>query len=293
MSSRLPTPADAETLDSAVLPISLLICGSQYTLHIQTTHSTTMSARPPPARPHIGLNPSFNSRGSTDWGEDDAWDSASDSESPRQSTISNSWASSRTSSTATSPKPVPRPAAASSSTLAFSYTHLNAPSPSSYPPRPEVVQSQKTGWTIVRKSSEIRSSTEEKEGVKEDQAVEGELEEEVEMIVGELEPEEIAEPTPSIKPKLESGTIREDVDEIVNGVSETPSCCFPPRLTHPQIRYMVSAIARQNETDRLNVISPPRPQWTRRPRRNSCESALYALIDGTSLWIVCQVKTSI
>lgn len=39
------------------------------------------------------------------------------------------------------------------------------------------------------------------------------------MIVGDLEPEETAEPTPSIKPKLESGTIREDVDDIVNGMS--------------------------------------------------------------------------
>lgn len=175
-----------------------------------------MAARPPPARPHIGLNPSFNSRVSTDWGEDDAWDSASDSESPRQSTISNSWVPSRSSSTTTSPKPVPLPTT-SSSTFSFSYTHLNAPSPSSYPPRPEAVQSQKSGWTIVRKSSEISSGTEDKEDVKADQGVAGELDEEGEMIIGELE---IAEPTPSIKPKVESGAIREDVDEIVNGVSE-------------------------------------------------------------------------
>ena len=175
-----------------------------------------MAARPPPARPHIGLNPSFNSRVSTDWGEDDAWDSTSDSESPRQSTISNSWASSRSSSTTTSPKPVPRQTT-SSSTLTFSYTHLNAPSPSSYPPRPEAVQSQKSGWTIVRKSSEISSGAEDKENVKEDRGVAGELEEEGEIIISELE---IAEPTPSIIPKVESGTIREDVDKIVSGMSE-------------------------------------------------------------------------
>ena len=54
----------------------------------------------------------------------------------------------------------------------------------------------------------------------------GELDEEGEMIVGELEPEEVAEPTPSIKPKLESGMIREDVDEIVNGASEGTFCSF-------------------------------------------------------------------
>ena len=43
-----------------------------------------MTARPPPARPHIGLNPTtkFSSYAvNNDWGEDDAWDSASDSES--------------------------------------------------------------------------------------------------------------------------------------------------------------------------------------------------------------------
>ena len=222
------------------------------------THSQypTMAARPPPARPHIGLNPSFNSRVSTDWGEDDAWDSASDSESPRQSTIiTNSWASSRTSST-TSPKPVPQPTA-SSSNLAFSYTHLNAPSPSSYPPRPEAVQSQKSGWTIVRKSSEIRSSIEDKGDVKEYQGVAGELDEEGEMIVGELEPEEIAESTPSIKPRLESGMIREDVDEIVNGASEGTFCSFFRTKSH---------------VDPLRGVSHRPSKQDRSPRRESAET---------------------
>lgn len=179
-----------------------------------------MAARPPPARPHIGIHPSFNSKGSAEWGEDDAWDSASDSESPRQSTISNSWMhsqapASRPPSTTTSPKPVPRPSA-SSSNLAFSYTHLNAPNPSSYPPRPEPDQSQKSGWTIVRKSADVRDSADGKEEVKEEE-VAGDVDEEVEIIVGELEPELTAEPTPSVKPKLEQGTIRDDVDDIVNG----------------------------------------------------------------------------
>jgi hypothetical protein len=115
----------------------------------------------------------------------------------------------------TSPKPVPRPSE-SSSTLAFSYTHLNAPSPSSYPPRPERVQPQKSGWTIVRKSTDNRESAEGKEDDKEDEGTR-DADDEGEMVVGELETEIAAEPLPSIKLSLEVGTIRDDVDEIVNG----------------------------------------------------------------------------
>ena len=175
--------------------------------------TTTMAARPPPARPHIGINPSFHHSTTAEWGEDDAWDSASDSDSPRQSIISNPWLPpSRSASTATSPKPVPRPST-SSSTLAFSYTHLNAPNPSSYPPTPEP---QRNGWTIVRKSTDTRESTEEKEDVKEDEEHE-DADDESEMVVGELDPDIPAEPLPPKKPSLEIGTIRDDVDEIVNG----------------------------------------------------------------------------
>ncbi|KIM83396.1 hypothetical protein PILCRDRAFT_442135 [Piloderma croceum F 1598] len=172
-----------------------------------------MAARPPPARPHIGLNPSFHHQTTAEWGEDDAWDSASDSESPRQSIIANPWLPpSRLASTATSPKPVPR-SSASSSTLASSYTHLNAPNPSSYPPRVEQVQqAQGNGWTIVRKSTDTRASTEE---IKEEDHDDGDYESE--MVVGELEPDVAAEPLPSKKPSLELGIIRDDVDEIVNG----------------------------------------------------------------------------
>lgn len=182
--------------------------------------SATMAARPPPARPHIGINPSFHHHTTAEWGEDDAWDSASDSESPRQSTISNAWLPSRSVSVATKPKSVPKPAE-SSSTLALSYTHLNAPSPSSYPPRSEQVQQQKSGWTIVRKSTDTRvSKDEKKEGVKDDEAT-GDADEESEMVVGELEPDIPAEPLPSKKPSVELDNIRDDVDEIVNGGHES------------------------------------------------------------------------
>ncbi|KAG9316616.1 hypothetical protein JVU11DRAFT_2670 [Chiua virens] len=75
-----------------------------------------MAARPPPARPHIGIHPSFNASSNMDWAEDDVWDSASDSESPRHSTIAHSWRySSNTQSKRqlpgpfpTAPKPVPK-----------------------------------------------------------------------------------------------------------------------------------------------------------------------------------------
>ncbi|KAF7965208.1 hypothetical protein HWV62_28866 [Athelia sp. TMB] len=178
-----------------------------------------MAARPPPTRPHIGLNPSFKTPHSGDWGEDDAWDSGSDSESPRQSTITNSWLpTSRTSSiSVTSPKPVPkspsRPSA-SSSTLASSYTHVIAPSPSSYPPRDEQPQDppQKSGWTIVRKSTDAHKNVEEKDNGKIDGAVDDP--EVDDMVVGSFEPEVVVEAP--VKPKIEQGSIREDVDDIVN-----------------------------------------------------------------------------
>jgi TBC1 domain family member 2 len=121
-----------------------------------------MSARPPPTRPHIGLNPSSHfSYSITEWGEDDAWDSASDSESASNS--QSTWARSPQpapsrpsgTTTTTAPKPVPRKSQNSSnSTLAFSYTHVTAPSPGSYPSHADPIPPPaKNGWTIVRKES--------------------------------------------------------------------------------------------------------------------------------------------
>lgn len=94
-----------------------------------------MAARPPPTRPHINLNPSSHfSYSITEWGEDDAWDSASDSESASNS--QSVWGrslnqpghprpSGTTSTSTSAPKPVPAPRKSqnsSSSTLALSYT---------------------------------------------------------------------------------------------------------------------------------------------------------------------------
>lgn len=118
--------------------------------------TATMAARPPPARPHIGLNPSnqFSSYSVTEWAEDDAWDSGSDGESPSSSAWPRPTVTTARPSSSTSPRPVPRPIRNNSSTtLAFSYTHVHAPS--SYPPKTD--QSSRADWTIVSKNSERES----------------------------------------------------------------------------------------------------------------------------------------
>ncbi|KAK0485735.1 rab-GTPase-TBC domain-containing protein [Armillaria novae-zelandiae] len=150
-----------------------------------------MTARSPPARPHIGIHPTSHFS-SLDWGEDDAWDSASDSESPKQSTLS--LAGSRK----TAPRAVPKPAYnksdSSSSTLAFSYTHVNAPNSSSYPPRTEEPAAPKTGWTIVRKSPSDKAIEKYHSSSQDDSydnitspEGQGDTDGESDMILGELE----------------------------------------------------------------------------------------------------------
>ncbi|KAF9807571.1 hypothetical protein IEO21_08154 [Rhodonia placenta] len=176
-----------------------------------------MAARPPPARPHIGLNPShrFSSYVTPDWAEDDAWDSASDSESPNASSWHQSSSKQGGSSSGTAPKPVPRPKLnTSSSTLAFSYTHVSHPSPSSYPSRQEV-QLPKNGWTIVRKSTDQRASIDARET---ERAVGSAYDDaDGDMVVGDLEPE-VGQPdaAPHAKPRRDKGSVRDDVEEIVN-----------------------------------------------------------------------------
>ncbi|TFK44339.1 rab-GTPase-TBC domain-containing protein [Crucibulum laeve] len=191
-----------------------------------------MTARSPPARPHIGINPT-SFRGSADWGEDDAWDSGSDSESPRHSTISSSWsrpsASSSTSSmTTTAPRPVPR-RSSNSSTLAFSYTHVSPPG--SYRPKADEVLSQapKNGWTIVRKSHDTRRSLSldkrttsqgEELGLQDEEGT-GDIDVEGDMILGDLDSEPNPQDQPvdasvaHVKAKQNQGSIREDIEDIV------------------------------------------------------------------------------
>ncbi|KIM45301.1 hypothetical protein M413DRAFT_441983 [Hebeloma cylindrosporum] len=191
-----------------------------------------MNPRSPPARPHIGFHLSSFST-NTEWAEDDAWDSTSDSESPRHSTLTTSWNRPPASSSITAPKKVPRASSnSSSSTLAFSYTHVHAPS--SYPPKnedPTSAEAPKNGWTIVRTShnrqgSESRqdSKTDGKNSQSDtygnhsaDADVEGD------MILGDLEPEmgttdgsaSGGAPAPHSKAKHNLGSVRNDIDDIV------------------------------------------------------------------------------
>ncbi|KAJ7268696.1 rab-GTPase-TBC domain-containing protein [Mycena haematopus] len=164
---------------------------------------TVMSARPPPARPHIALNPStYSSR--TDWVEDDAWDSASDDDEPPK-------AESSTASSSRVPVPVRPTQHSSSSTLAFSYTHVSAPDPSSYPPRDLPPQN---GWTIVKTKPASSPPPEDTPGEPPvDVDVEGD------MILGDLEPDQM-EPMHIIPPTPKGGSgqgiVREDVNDIVD-----------------------------------------------------------------------------
>jgi hypothetical protein len=179
---------------------------------------TAMSARPPPARPHIGIHPSSPFE-YMDWAEDDAWDSASDEES--SSKRAPSWnrsvsgSSARSASSTTAPKPVPKPPNGGSS-LAASFTHVHAPSPGSYPPKPELAPTPApaNGWTIVRTSREIRRSVEANPTVA-DHAANGDVDVEGSVIVGEEA--EVIELPPSTKLKPSRSAVRENVDDIVNG----------------------------------------------------------------------------
>jgi TBC1 domain family member 2 len=189
-----------------------------------------MNPRSPPTRPHIGIHLShFTTKTTNEWGEDDAWDSTSDSESPRQSTLTSSW---NRSSISSAPKKVPRTPSPSSSNLAFSYTHVNAPNPSSYPPKPELMppQAPKNGWTIVRTShnkkdseSNINQRTDtgfEQDGDSRDVDVEGD------MILGDFEAEmsatdmdaSIASLASNSKPRHNERAIRQDISDIINGI---------------------------------------------------------------------------
>lgn len=117
-------------------------------------------AKPPPTRPHIGINPShrFSSYSTFEWAEDDAWDSASDSES--QPKASNTGATrtivkSSTIVATTPPQPIPHKAGrgSSGSSSSFSYTQVQVPSPSSEPSTHEP-HSFKNGWTIISEEGE-------------------------------------------------------------------------------------------------------------------------------------------
>ncbi|KAG6375352.1 tbc1 domain family protein [Boletus reticuloceps] len=182
-----------------------------------------------------------------DWAEDDVWDSASDSESPRHSTIAHSWRYSsntqpkRQPSFVTAPKPVPKaPTNSSSSTLAQSYTYLNPPSPSSYPPKSESGQpgSAKGGWTMVRKSSISQNGTDgtasKCSDTHRDADVDGD------MVVGDSDPE-IVEHGTTDKIRQDRGLIKSDAEEIMNDPFR--------RLLHSQTPQLSSLQSASSSSD--------------------------------------------
>jgi hypothetical protein len=205
-----------------------------------------MNPRSPPARPHIGIGFHLHSlNATTEWAEDDAWDSTSDSESPRHSTLTSSWNRPSASLSTTTPKKVSRASSnSSSSTLAFSYTHVHAPS--SYPPRGEdstSPEAPKNGWTIVR-TSHSRQGSENRPGDKNERqdsqfdrygGESADADVEGDMILGDLETEtgttdgngSGGAPVPHFKAKHNIGSVRNDVDDIVTGHSFIrPFSCY-------------------------------------------------------------------
>lgn len=183
-----------------------------------------MSARPPPARPHIGLNPHLSSFGtSSEWVEDDAWDSASDSESPR---LNKSWNANRQQSS--TPKNVPgkiaRSSSSSSSNLASSYTHIHAPNPSSYPSKTDIPPPSKGGWTLVKTSEDKDQKSPPKDikdsDIDHDTLTASTTSEVVdELVIGDFD-DPVLPHGPSLKLKDSRSSVRKQVDEIVAGAFE-------------------------------------------------------------------------
>ncbi|KAF8497654.1 rab-GTPase-TBC domain-containing protein [Gautieria morchelliformis] len=227
------------------------------------------SPRPPPTRPHVGINtPShFPSYSSADWGEDDAWDSASDHDSPVNTTSAQ-----RSSSAVSVPR---RPNAdRSNSTLSFSYTHLTAPSPSSYPSSQPISNSppshssdSKAGWTIVRTEQEVRKSrdaaVDKAQGDTEvkQKSVGGDVDVEGDMIVGELEQDQEL-----LRPRCGKESIRSDAGELVNDPLYS--------LRNPARRREARSPSPSRHTD--STASVRRERSIRTNRRRKFEDCLLA-----------------
>ncbi|KAL1680363.1 rab-GTPase-TBC domain-containing protein [Schizophyllum commune] len=189
-----------------------------------------MTARPPPARPHLALHASDFGRTPTDWAEDDAWDSASDDGNDRQPAASDAWPRAESS----APKPVPTRTttsekSSSSSTLAFSYTHVSAPNPSSYPPRGEqAAPPARNGWTIVH--TERGDADDIPEGREHHVSRADDVEVEGDMILGEMDPDPACGTSEGHSQvpdeKIGKAAVREDAEAVaedpLRGVKHRP-----------------------------------------------------------------------
>jgi TBC1 domain family member 2 len=203
-------------------------------IKLNTRHR--MSARPPPARPHVG--PHLSSFGASDWVEDDAWDSASDSESPH---LNKSW--NPTKQQSSPPKNVPgkiaRTSSSSSSNLASSYTHIHPPNPSSYPPKLDIPSPNKGGWTLVKTSGDKDQKPPPKDlkdsDIDHDTLATSTISEVAdELVVGDFD-DPVLLHGPSLKVKESRSSVRKQVDEIVAGASKVVTRALPSWLT-PRLR---------------------------------------------------------
>lgn len=200
--------------------------------------------RPPPTRPPIGLNaPSrFSSYASVEWAEDDAWDSASDSESSTQrptGTVRSNSIGKITVESSTVARPVPRPKKSpSSNSLAFSYQHVNAPSPSSYSPRQDPIHSHKTSWTMVSKPPDSKAQTPKEEVISSSLGKSSEDFDIEDIDMGDID----ADAMKLSRETSGSHFVKGDAEEIVQGmyrissrnVSESPKECHDlrPSIEH-------------------------------------------------------------
>lgn len=115
----------------------------------------------------------------------------------------------------TAPKPIPRASSNSSlSNVSFSYTHLSAPSPGSYPSNTDTAQPAKGGWTMVRKSGTSQDALGAK--LPKDIDSNGDADVDSDMVVGDFEPEVEQAAGTGTKAKLDQGSIKSDVIELMN-----------------------------------------------------------------------------
>lgn len=192
-----------------------------------------MMARPPPARPHIGLNPSTRfSSYMMDWVEDDAWDSASDSES--QDGFSKKTAATIAVDNSTSTKSASRPIPSgtrksSTSSSAFSYTHVHAPSPGSYPLQIDRSQVSKSAWTVVEQDGERQEIADVETGSSVDKKERRDDVELDEMVLGEMDLDGVEQSVSRSWVRATSDSIRKEASDIVNGecgVIDFPHVCL-------------------------------------------------------------------
>ncbi|KAI0029973.1 rab-GTPase-TBC domain-containing protein [Vararia minispora EC-137] len=232
-----------------------------------------MAARPPPARPHISkVNPSHLSYSIAEWGEDDAWDSGSDSESP----AATAW---RLPSPAhpnpSAPKPVPSRTknahttsdSGTSSSLAFSYTDVSVPSPSSYPSPPAAPELENTprqnrgsDWTLLVKAHDGTSAVRRAEASARAGDAEGVDEE---MVLGELEPDALEGDgdgdfidMPIVKSHADLGTVKADAEAIMDDPLRLacPPALIPPDDTRSDVLESNEKLRRERsiKTNRKN-----------------------------------------